>query len=150
MTTPEVPTIVVHHHYLPVKGWLFQKGNFVMVQFLTEVPESEIQAAFASPTSGSTIDTQLVDHLKTMSKGQAIKLPKDDTISSRSLKVRVNKAAKVAGRKLGWAEVADGHIARVLEVTTPIANGTVASNNGTEAATEAVAEEAVATGRNRR
>jgi hypothetical protein len=125
MTESDTPTVIVHHHYLPIRGWYFQKGNYVMVQFLTEVPESEIANAFKSPTSGSTIDTELVNHFKGMPKGAAIKLPKDDSITTRSLKVRVNKAAKEAGRKLEWAEVADGHIARVVLITTAT-NGVVA------------------------
>lgn len=129
-----------------------------MVQFLTEVPESEIEAAFTSPSSGTTVDTELVKHLKTLAKGQAIKLPKDSTISPRSLKVRVNKAAKEANRKLGWAEVSDGHIARVVEILTPSTNGTVATTpevttNGIEpsiqASTEPVNSELTGTGRNR-
>lgn len=148
--SPTNPALVVHHHYFPIRGWIFQKGNYVMVQFLTDVPESEIAAAFTSPTSGTTIDTELVNHLKTMVKGQAIKLPKDDTISSRSLKVRVNKAAKIAGRKLGWAEVADGHIARVLEIQTPSSNGTVNAANVTQSETTPEASPEASSSRNRR
>jgi hypothetical protein len=151
---PEPPTEVHHHHYIPIKGWVFQKGNYVMVQFQTEVSDSEIEAAFTSPSSGSTIDTALVEHLKTLPKGKAIKLPKDN-ISDRSLKVRVNKAAKLANRRLGWAEVSDGFLARVVEILTPSSNGVVTpevtSNGTTEATQEAtteVAPEAVA-GRNR-
>jgi hypothetical protein len=137
---------IVHHHYLPIRGWLFQKGNYVMVQFQASVPDEEIASAFASPSKSTTIDTALVDHLKTMAKGQAIKLPKDDSITPRSLKVRVNKAAVQAGRKLEWAEVSDGFIARVILITSPSANGQVA--NSTPA--EAPAEAEVASTRNRR
>ena len=138
--------IEVHHHYLPIRGWYFQKGNWVMVQFQASVPEEEIASAFQSPSKSSSIDTALVDHLRTMAKGQAIKLPKDDSITPRSLKVRVNKAAVQAGRKLEWAEVSDGFIARVTLITSPTANGQLPANT----TPEVEAEEPVASGRNRR
>lgn len=159
MTNP--PAEVHHHHYYPnsIRGWYFQKGNHIMVQFQTNVSDSEIEAAFTSPSTGGTIDSELVKHLQTLGKGQAIKLPKDNTISPRSLKVRVNKAAKEANRKLGWAEVTDGHIARVVEILTPTPNGTLVStevtvnNNGVEpsiqAPTEATTEAASGRTRNR-
>jgi len=144
---PSTPQVVVHHHYIPLRGWLFQKGNYVMVQFLTEVPANEVAEAFKSPTSGSTIDTELVNHLRTMNKGQAIKLPKDDSFTARSLKVRVGKAAKEAGRKLEWAETPDGYIARVTLVSAPSANGQVTAQAPTEES--AVAEPEASSSRNR-
>lgn len=151
-TEPLKPQVIVHHYYVPppaIKGWLFQKGNYVMVQFMTEVPANEIAEAFKSPNSGATIDTELVNHLKTMQKGQAIKFPKDDSYTPRSLKVRVGKAAKEAGRKLEWADTSDGYLARVTLITAPSTNGTAASTNGTEEAA-VVEPEAVGAGRNRR
>ena len=102
----------VYHHYVPLKGWLFQKGNYVMVQFVDADPE-RVEQVFQTP-SGSKIDMSLVEHFKTMARGKAIILPIDKTISSRSLKVQVGKAAKLAGRKISWAGVDEGFMARVV------------------------------------
>ena len=141
---------VVHHHYIPIRNWMFTKGNFVMVQFMTSVPDELIAKGFTSPTAGSTIDTDLVNHLKTMGKGQAILLPKDDSITERSLKVRVNKAAKEAGRKLEWAKIDEGHLARVVLVLNASANGQVtAEAPAIESETSTATEESAPT-RNRR
>lgn len=98
----------------------------------TTAADNEIAEAFSSPSKNP--NAALVEHLKTLGKGQAIKLPKKHGLKSdRSLKRQVNSAAKDADRTLEWSELPDWFVARVVTVST---NGTAASNNTVEATTE--------------
>lgn len=89
----------------------------------------QVTSQFSSPAAAkSAIDPELVKEFAGMSKGEGLRFPKEPTVSSRKLKVRVNKAAKEAKRGLDWAEVEDAFIARVIEVMPASVNGTA---NGT-------------------
>jgi hypothetical protein len=119
-TAPTFLAIPISHFF-----WVKDKGNFVAIQFKPTTAEKAAEA-FVSPTT-SVVDTELVSYIKGMKVGDAIELPKDPMLSDRSLKVRVNKAAKVALRQMDWAQVDGGFIARV----TAILPAQATSVNGT-------------------
>jgi hypothetical protein len=142
--------IIREYHYI----WIKDGSNFVAIKFNSASKEKVVEA-FSSPTS-TVVDTELVTYLKGMVVGDAIELPKDPVLSDRSLKVRVNKAAKLAGRTLDWGALKEGgFIARVTNELEPATNGEVTNSEVvTETTTEvtpASAEETPNTsGRNRR
>jgi len=114
--------------------WIPERTNFVAVKFSTPSKE-RVEESFASP-DGSGVDSELVAHFKTLVVGDAIEINfKDSGLKTeRSLKVRVNKMAGLAGRHLDWRAVDGGNfIARVDEVKTPeaSANGTATTSEVT-------------------
>lgn len=111
----------------PVPVWVKDHGNYVMVNFQKITDTNYIQQVFQSPSGTSTLDMDLVNHLKTLNRGEAIMLPNEEGLTPRKLKVRVGKAATAANRKLEWAEVEGGFVARVIEILPekPSANGVV-------------------------
>jgi hypothetical protein len=148
----EEASVVHHHYYLPMpifETWLkSQRGNYAMVKFNKTVPQELLDKAFTSPATGDKTDPELVAQFKTMGLREALLIPLDTSITERSLKVQVGKAAKAAGRTLEWGKVDEGYVVRVKLIS----NGEASANGQVteEVTTEEVAEEAPASGRNRR
>lgn len=136
-------------HLKSILDWMRSEGNWIMFEFQTTT-EDEVKAAFASPSVSKT-NPKLVEHLKSMEKGAAIKLPLNHGLKSdRSLKRQVNAAAKEANRELEWAKGSDGWIARVTVINgTMSTNGTTSSNSQEAASTTAPVAEEAATSRRR-
>src|SRR5215472_17864723 len=90
-----------------------ERGNFVAVKFSTPSKE-RVDSSFSTPDSDK-IDRELVAHFKTLVMGDAIEINfKDSGLKTeRSLKVNVNKMAKLAKRHLDWRTVDGNFIARV-------------------------------------
>jgi|SRR5215471_1228954 len=112
-----------------------ERGNFVAVKFSTPSKE-RVDSSFSTPDSDK-IDRELVAHFKTLVIGDAIEINfKDSGLKTeRSLKVNVNKMAKMAKRKLDWRTVDGNFIARVETYYDANDNETtdnpdVAKNNG--------------------
>jgi hypothetical protein len=108
--------------------WIKERSNFVAIKFSTPSAE-KVTETFASPAGSDGIDQELLNHFKGLNVGDAIEVNfKDSGLKTeRSMKVRVNKIASLAGRHLDWRTVDGGNfIARVDEVKN---NGQ--SNNGT-------------------
>jgi hypothetical protein len=91
-----------------------ERGNFVAVKFTTPSKE-RVDTSFASAPGSDKIDRELVAHFKTLVMGDAIEINfKDSGLKTeRSLKVNVNKMAKLAKRHLDWRTVDGNFIARV-------------------------------------
>src|SRR5215469_3038025 len=92
--------------------WVKERSNFVAVKFTTPSTE-RVTSAFAAP-EGST-DSELVNHIKSLVIGDAIEInfKESGVKTERSLKVRVNKAAKLAKRNFDWRSVDGNFLARV-------------------------------------
>lgn len=116
--------------------WMRERDNFVALTF-AKVEKTAAAAAFTSPTSSSVVDPDLVAALKEMGIGDAISLPKGQVASERSFKVRVNKAAKVALRKLEWGEMGNNYVIRVAELI-PAAAPAQANGTANQPASEPV------------
>jgi hypothetical protein len=151
MESPHKEPIVVHHHYyipMPIfEAWIkSQKGNFQMVKFNTVVPQELISKGFTSPTK-ENVDNELINQFRQMNIGDALLIPFDTSMSERSLKVQVGKAASAAGRKVEWnkGKLEEGYVVRVKLIVN---NGT--SNNGVVTPTEEAATEEAPASRNRR
>jgi len=148
----EKPIVVERKYYLyipmpVVKNWFRTRGNYAMVKFNSTVTPEQMSRAYTSPSS-STLDMDLVNHLKTLGIGEAILVPFDTSVTERALKVAVGKAATAANRKLEWKKIDEGYVVRVkLILNSNSQNGQVAT---TEEAVETPTEEAAASGRNRR
>jgi hypothetical protein len=111
--------------------WVPDKGNFVALSF-QKIDKNAAAAAFTSPTATGSVDADLLNAFREMGVGDALSLPKGQVSSDRSFKVRVNKAAKAALRKLEWGEVEGNYVVRIVEIEKalePATNGT----NGTAA-----------------
>ena len=114
--------------------WIKEGSNFVAIKFVKSDP-AKVEETFATPATTDNLDTELLDYLKGMSVGEAIEFNLKDSglKTERSLKVRVNKHAKLAKRELDW-RVSGGNfmvkVTGIIEDTTPSNNGT------TEGATE--------------
>jgi hypothetical protein len=116
--------------------WIKEGSNFVAIKFSTPSTE-KVTETFASPAGSDGVDPELVAHFKTLVVGDAIEINfKDSGLKTeRSLKVRVNKMAGIAGRHLDWRAVDGGNfIARVDEVKNPdtSANGSATSTPSNE------------------
>ena len=84
------------------------------IKFVTPTVETVTQA-FASPEGKDTVDHDLVNHIKSLVIGDAIEInfKESGVKTERSLKVRVNKAAKLAKRHFDWRTVDGNFLARV-------------------------------------
>ncbi len=147
------PVVIERKYYLyipmpVVKNWFRTRGNHAMVRFNTSVTPEMLSRGFTSPST-SSLDQDLVNQFKSMNIKDAILIPFDTSVTERSLKVTVGKAATAANRKLEWAKIDEGYVVRVRLITN---NG---SNDGQVAQTVAETQETTeapveATGRNRR
>ena|ERR1043165_2368346 len=118
--------------------WFKDGDNLVVVKF-EKKQAAAIQEKFAKSTNGSSvIDPDLVAALKELNVNDGLTLPKGQTSSERAFKVRVNKAAKMANRRLDWAEDATEYTVRVAEILQPTANGTTPAPAAPAPAQEAV------------
>jgi hypothetical protein len=67
-------------------------------------------------------ERELLEHLRTRSRGQAIKFPPDPKLSETGLKQRVGRLAHLAGKQLEWATHEGFLYARVTADVEPPAD----------------------------
>ena len=118
--------------------WIKESKNFVAVKFTTPTVE-KVTSAFESPDSDK-IDRELVAHFKTLVVGDAIEInfKESGLKTERSLKVNVNKMAKLAKRNLDWRNVDGNFIARIDGYVD--ANGNVTQDNPDAVTTNGTSE----------
>jgi hypothetical protein len=115
--------------------WIKEGSNFVAIKFSTPTAE-KVTETFSTAPGSDGIDTDLLNHFKGLNVGDAIEInfKESGLKTERSLKVRVNKHAGLAGRHLDWRSLDGGiFIARVDEVKAPSsANGSATATPSNE------------------
>jgi hypothetical protein len=135
--------------------WISEGSNFVAIKFTAPTTE-KVAETFASPASTDNIDKELLTYLEGMKVGDAIEISLKDSglKTERSLKVRVNKHAKLAHKELEYRTASDGsflfRVSALIENTNSAPVTATTSDNGTANIEPSIQEPEVAGNRRNR